>query len=263
MYSDKVSFDKFYTKQSVSKMCIEYIDIPSYDFIIEPSAGNGSFFNNINHHNKIGLDLEPENDGIIKQNWFDYSINPSYSNVLVIGNPPFGKRNKLSKDFIKHSMSFNNVSTVAFILPNVYNKHTNQSIINNEYRIKDVISLPKNSFIVNGIDYDIPCSFYVFDKSVGIDLRFDPTLYKESIHWIYGTKNDYDFFVMGASANTIKDKPNENNRGYYIKVKSNFNKNHIQDKFIHGNWVGHSSCSGGVNWLSKPELVKLYNEQYQ
>jgi hypothetical protein len=48
---------------------------------------------------------------------------------LIIGNPPFGNRNALSKRFLEHSFSFSNVGTVGFILPNVYKKHTLQSII--------------------------------------------------------------------------------------------------------------------------------------
>jgi 16S rRNA A1518/A1519 N6-dimethyltransferase RsmA/KsgA/DIM1 with predicted DNA glycosylase/AP lyase activity len=100
-YSEKVELDKFYTKESIAKKCIDSIDIDSYDLIIEPSAGGGSFFNNIDSLNKIGLDLLPESKDIIKQDWFDYKIDNKYKNVLVIGNPPFGKRNKLSGQFIK------------------------------------------------------------------------------------------------------------------------------------------------------------------
>jgi len=96
-----------------------------YDLVIEPSAGNGAFSRNIKHNNFIALDIEPENDKIIQQDWFEYKPNQE-GDILVIGNPPFGKRNMLSKKFIQHAMTF--AKTIAFILPDVYNKHTLQSV---------------------------------------------------------------------------------------------------------------------------------------
>ena len=50
--------DKFYTKPEVAINLISYLNIDEYDMIIEPSAGNGSFSNNINHKNLISLDIE-------------------------------------------------------------------------------------------------------------------------------------------------------------------------------------------------------------
>jgi predicted RNA methylase len=123
--------DKFYTKNTAVKKSIREINFGEYDLVIEPSAGNGSFSRKIKHKNLISLDLEPESDGIKKKDWFDYKIPKKYKNVLVIGNPPFGSRNILSKKFIEHSLEFSNVSTIAFILPNVYKKHTLQKVIPN------------------------------------------------------------------------------------------------------------------------------------
>jgi ribosome-binding ATPase YchF (GTP1/OBG family) len=47
----KEGLDKFYTLPECSKKCIdktcELYDIARWDLIVEPSAGNGSFFNQI------------------------------------------------------------------------------------------------------------------------------------------------------------------------------------------------------------------------
>lgn len=59
--------DKFYTHQSVAKMCIDMIDLSLYDVIVEPSAGNGSFSNQI--PNCISYDLVPEHPSIIQQDY--------------------------------------------------------------------------------------------------------------------------------------------------------------------------------------------------
>ena len=90
--------DKFYTKQKVVNVCQRAVaQMPyKYDCIIEPSAGAGAFYDAIQHKNKIGIDILPEHPEIIEKDWFDYTISPSYQSVLVIGNPPFGRYQKLS-----------------------------------------------------------------------------------------------------------------------------------------------------------------------
>lgn len=258
MYSDKINFDKFYTKKEIAKACLDCINVSEFDFILEPSAGNGAFLKQIEHSNVVGIDLEPECDSILQMDFFNYEIDNLYANVLVIGNPPFGKRNKLSVAFIKHATSFLNVKTVAFILPNVFRKHTLQKCIPKEYRIKQIIELPANSFMVKDSDINIPCSFFILEKSEGKCLRFNANLYNECDDFCFGNETYYDFFVMGAAPNIIKSKPEKNNRGYYIKVKLGKCVNNVIDNFKKIKWVGLSSVNGGVFWLTKPELVKGY-----
>ena len=47
--------DQYYTKKDIAQMCINTLDLSSYDLVIEPSAGEGAFYNLINHPNKIGM----------------------------------------------------------------------------------------------------------------------------------------------------------------------------------------------------------------
>ena len=97
-YSKKIELDKFYTKESVAIACLKLLgDLDYYDLVIEPSAGNGSFFRNINHKNKIGLDLKPEYETIREQDWFTLKIDKRFKKVLIVGNPPFGKRTNCRK----------------------------------------------------------------------------------------------------------------------------------------------------------------------
>ena len=60
--------DKFYTNADIAKQCINFIDnFSTYDCIIEPSAGNGSFSSQIN--NCKAYDLAPEAENIIQADW--------------------------------------------------------------------------------------------------------------------------------------------------------------------------------------------------
>jgi hypothetical protein len=84
--------DQFYTNPRVAKACIERIieHVPHADEYIwvEPSAGYGSFLNNVpGNIGKIGLDIEPRGDGIIEQDFLTWTP-PADRDVIVFGNPP-------------------------------------------------------------------------------------------------------------------------------------------------------------------------------
>ena len=250
--------DKYYTQKEVAIFCISKLNCNDYDCIIEPSAGNGAFYNEIKHHNKTGLDIEPENPSIIKRDWLKYKIDSFYKNVLIIGNPPFGVNHILSTKFLKHAFSFKNVKTIAFILPNVYNKHTRQNIIPSEWRIKNIYPLPKNSFVFENKVKHLPCSFFILDKSTGCDLRFDASRYQNTKDFIFGTKNDFDIFVFGASPTKIITNPTANNRGYFLKSK--IPVQHLIKNIKSIKWQGNSCANGGVFWLTKAEFCYHYNK---
>lgn len=115
--------DQFFTPQTTAAYCIEKaqnilcshgIDVQEYCWI-EPAAGSGSFFNLL-PTNKIGLDIEPQSSGIIKQ---DYLLwHPKTNKNIIIGNPPFGLRGHLALQFINHSLDF--ADFVCFILPQLF-----------------------------------------------------------------------------------------------------------------------------------------------
>ena len=115
--------DQFYTNSDIAKQCIDSINITKYDIVVEPSAGTGAFYNLIDHPNKIGIDLEPKCDGVIKQDFLEWNLNEfQLPKVLTIGNPPFGRQASLAMKFIKHASIFS--TTIAFILPRGFKKRS-------------------------------------------------------------------------------------------------------------------------------------------
>ena len=254
--------DQYYTKESVVLLCMFFINRLNrqYDAIIDPSAGNGVFLDVANHTNKIGLDIMPGRSDILKQDWLQYEVSDEFQNVLVLGNPPFGQYHRMSSAFIKHALSFGNVQTIGFILPNGYKKHTRQKILPSHWRILSITDLPDNSFTYSGNDYHVPCSFFVFDRSQGKDLRVNPNLYSEAKDFYFGSKDDFDIFVFGASPTHIIENPQPNNRGYYLKSK--IPKHLLAKKIRELPWKGHSSASGGVYWLTKFEFLQQYIKYY-
>lgn len=260
------ALDKYYTKASAVQTCLGAIagKLQTCDLVVDPSAGDGAFADAICHNNKLAMDISPGGCGktpILRADWLAYSLPQKARRAAVVGNPPFGRGNKLSRAFLRRAFSFANVRMVAFVLPNVYNKHTQQRIVPKEWRISGIVPLGENPFTLGGRDFHLPCSFFVFEKGgAGCDLRFDPARHCESTDFCWGTKADFDLFVFGAAPRKITTTPVANNRGHYLKAKIAVPE--LARRIRAVNWRGNSSASGGVYWLTKSEFVCEYNARH-
>lgn len=156
----KHELDKFYTKPEIALQCLNRLDLESYSLIIEPSAGSGAFSSQID--DCLAMDLDPESEGTVKQDWFLYEQErDSDKKVLVVGNPPFGQQNNLAVKFVNHAARF--ADTIAFILPKSFMKQSLQDSLNHDFTLKDSWVLPKNSFTLHGESMDVPCVFQVWE----------------------------------------------------------------------------------------------------
>jgi len=116
--------DQFFTNEETAKLCYEIfnrklielgINLEEYTYI-EPSAGNGSFYNLFPEDRRIGIDIESDIEGVIKQDYLTWKPD-SEGKYLVLGNPPFGLRSNLALRFINNS---NYAEFVGFILPQIF-----------------------------------------------------------------------------------------------------------------------------------------------
>lgn len=256
------ALDQYFTKIEVVRSCLSKLDnMSKYDLVVEPSAGNGAFLEVINHKNKVGLDIDPQHKGVMRADWFEYDVPHRYKKVLVVGNPPYGQYHKLSSAFIRRAMSFENVRTIAFILPNVYRKHTRQRIIPQHWRIVSITDLGRDCFTLNGKDYHVPTSFFVLDRSDGPDLRVRaPKKITGTRDFDFATPRDFDIFVFGASPKRVITDPKPNNRGHYLKAKVPVDT--LIQRIKDVDWRGNSCANGGVFWLTKYEFVEQYDKRY-
>lgn len=257
--------DKFYTKDYVVDVCLDvvypFIDFDN-DLIVEPSAGNGAFYNKIKYTNKIGIDIEPEHSDILYGNWLTYT--PSSKDCIIIGNPPFGTRNILSQKFIEHGIKYAKI--IAFILPKVYRKETMQNVFTDEWSLIEDIDIPENAFLLNGNSYHVPCIFQVWINKSLYDTHKKNLreTEKEPVHvtdFTFGNKKTGNYFIFGAAPHKIIPSKNvlTNNRGYYIicdeKVKSNLEKINWKDYSL-------SSVNGGASWFTKKQILTIYGDIY-
>ena len=251
--------DKFYTKKEVAEKLISYLDMTKYDYVIEPSAGNGTFYDLILNENKIGLDIAPESANIIKQDWFDYEIDGDYKKILALGNPPFGTQGNTAFNFIKKCDSLK-IDTIAFILPKSFKKDSYKRKIPSYYHLELEMDLEDNSFELLGEDYSVPCIFQIWErKSVIRELERAKTT-SELLSFVKkGDNPDYSFRRVGFYAGLIYDEiDNKSEQSHYFIKSDDSIKEVIKNiKWEHNNTVGPRSIGKGELIKEIERIVKL------
>lgn len=241
----KVNIEKFYTKPEIAKLCLEHLDLDKYDRIIEPSAGNGSF--SLLVPNCEAYDLAPENENIKQQDFFDFSV--KRGNILVFGNPPFGRQSSLAIKFINHAATF--AKTVAFILPKSFSKESMINKLNKKLHCISIIELPKNAFFYEKKDFDVPCNFYIFEY-LEKERESSKKYTTNDFEFVKKEEADYSIRRVGFYAGKIEGLEVSKESHYFIKDKNNAISILKNLKYASAlNTVGSRS-------ISKNEIIKEY-----
>jgi len=190
--------DKFYTNPEYALKCIKHTEelysLDTFDYVIEPSAGNGSFYNIINHENKIGLDIKPEHSDIIEKDFFEFEPDRKYKNVLTIGNPPFGRVSSLAIKFFNKAAKFSNV--IAFIIPRTFRKDSIKNKLDTQFHLI--------------FDEETPTSPCVFTPKMSVKCCFQIWVKKEERREIIKlptTHSDWEFLKLGPKDNNNQPTP--------------------------------------------------------
>tara|TARA_B100001094_G_scaffold327093_1_gene384500 strand:- start:601 stop:1638 length:1038 start_codon:yes stop_codon:yes gene_type:complete len=280
LYGTKSAFyadenGQYYTKPEIAKMCITNVDLTGFDFIVEPSAGHGDFFNLLPGEKRYGIDIDPKIPEIEEGDFFDYDFaNSKGEKIAVVGNPPFGNNSKLAVDFFQHSSKY--ASKIAFILPRTFRKATLTNRINMNFWLEKEIILPENSFYIEDLggskeDYDVPCVFQVWSRRK----EKRPKIVEPLTHPDFSFMDRLDANIairrVGALAGKVFDTIGPDEKGlrtpshYFIKTLSEsaaeIFKRMWKGEFSPAadpNHMGFKYDTSGNPSISKSELVKTY-----
>ncbi len=267
--------DKFYTIPKISKKCIESVgliyDWSKWEFVIEPSAGNGSFLNVIPSDKKIGIDISPENKDIIKQDFFTYKPPNNINDILVIGNPPFGKVSSLAIKFFNYASNWANV--IAFIIPRTFRRISVHNRLNMNFHLVFDEDIPTNpcSFTPRMM---VKCCFQIWEKKDEKREFHDlPTLHIDWDFLDFGPKDSNgqptppdgaDFAIRaygGKCGEIVKINLQTLRPKSWHWIKSNIDINLIINRFKNLDYF-FSFNTARQNSIGKGELVRLYSETY-
>lgn len=94
-----VALDQFFTKKEVAKELysnlIEHIKLDGISIddciFIEPSAGEGSFYDLLPNAARIGIDILPMHEEVQAQDFLSWELPPvpEGKKIVFVGNPPF------------------------------------------------------------------------------------------------------------------------------------------------------------------------------
>ena len=260
--------DCFYTSREVAKQClktlkskleIQKISLADFDLWLEPSAGDGAFFNLL-PPNRLGIDIQKSPNSDIKRadflTWPIEHLTSKYKNIITIGNPPFGKNSSLAVKFFNRSAQFS--SCIAMIFPRTFLKSSIQRRLNPYFYCETEINLPEKSFVFNSAPYAVPCVFQIWFKGhTKRKISLGPLSHND---FEFTTRNNADFAVqrVGVAAGKIKHNLNVVADASHYFIKSLGNKANVERNFGGIDWSPVKYNTAGNPSISKRELVKLY-----
>ena len=195
--------DEFYTERYVASQCwhnlvsiLKDLRLDGTAFFIEPSAGDGAFYDLLPQDRRSGLDVAPRHPEVMQGDFLHaQDIWPSTpATNIVVGNPPFGKRGKLAVNFFLKAAQL--ADTVAFILPVIFRKYFIHKQLPVDFRLIYSLPLPRASFRTpSGKPYSVNTEFQVWTRknSEHPNLRLytpPPISHNDFVMWQYNNTEE-------------------------------------------------------------------------
>jgi hypothetical protein len=272
--------DQFFTEKKIVQYCLSVVEEKLSQFnhkfedfvLLEPSAGDGSFYESFPHENKIGLDIDPKIDSIEKGDFLNWYPKDVSKPILCLGNPPFGLRGNLALRFINHASNF--CDFVCFILPPLFDSDGKGNCMDRVQNLNLVHSekIDNNFYYPDGEKININVIFQIWSKNHKIEKKQEEDC--DSYVKIYSltdggtpgtTRNKNmldkcDFYLASSSFekekmtlyDNFEDLPNR--RGYGIKIIKDHNK---VSKVINGiDWPNLSFLATNSSFNLRTSIIK-------
>jgi len=254
--------DQYYTRSSVAKECVDCIlrlfPVTSQYQWIEPSAGNGAFLKVLpSEVSRLGIDLDPKMDGIVRGDFLTWTPTTEQKRVFF-GNPPFGRQGSLAKSFIQHASTMADI--IGFILPRSFMKPSMSRAFPLKFHCVFERELPKDSFEVNSVAYDVPCIFQIWEKKKS-DRVIETSIKESGFKYVKGSEEYHlAFRRVGGKAGTCYLAGSEEfsiQSHYFLRFDD---PSKIQDILEAVNQHVFPSNTVGPRSLSKGEVNEVINE---
>ena len=237
----KIKNDKYYTPQYFAEYCVnktkEVIGENNISEWLEPSAGSGVFLEYL-PKNTLAYDLFPENELVIQQDYLTLDLDYKKGRC-IIGNPPFGDRNNMSRAFYKKSILLGDY--ISFIQP--------ISQLNNTKSMYEFdLIYSENLNEIEFSDRIIHCCLNIYRRPAnGLNKREgnkleDITIYRDDFKGEVNGKKyqdmEYDLCIYrrGSSIGKIKTK-NQNTQTYKIIINNKELKDDIIKVLLDYDWL--------------------------
>jgi len=258
--------DQFYTSPALAQYFVSKITsiLPydTYEMLLEPSAGTGSFYNLLDSR-RVGLDLDPKCPGVEQLNFYDYVPPIPYPSILTIGNPPFGKNASDAVKFFNSAAKFS--QAIAFVIPRTFRKASLVNRLDDDFHCIFDETVPDHSFIFNDKPYDVWCCMQIWQRqSVKRPRIATKSISSASKYWTIVDPKDADFCVqrVGGRAGLVRTedfRTYSTQSHYYIKSHNE----QTLDIFKSLDYSDIKHNTAGNPSISPSELVELFLAEAQ
>ena len=253
--------DSYFTTQKTAQKCMDIVNrlIPDNNYMyIEPSAGEGVFYNLLPKNCRIGIELhDRKRPEFIQSDYLTWYPTETH-NYVVVGNPPFGMRGAIALAFINRSLLF--AEYVAFVLPMSFHsngKGSNMKRVKNGHLIHSEVLYGESFFSPdNNKEIKVNTLFQVWKKGdgAGIFPEYDVSDYA-AIYTVCSSPDRlcglekigaYDFYVsssfFGETLSTVyKFEDVKYGSGYGVILKKD--KDDILKRIDAVEWNTYSSLA--------------------
>lgn len=255
------ALDQFYTARPVAKSCLAFLQdtIPSTatDLYLEPSAGDGAFFELMPPGARVGVDLEPKHPEVARQNFLE-EFNPKSGSFrwITLGNPPFGKNSSLAVQFFNKAAAFSEV--IAFVVPLTFRKQSLQKRLNRNFELVAELTLPPCAFVFEGEPYSVPCCFQVWQKVSSSRVHVETPLVHVDFDFCCAAEADFAIRrVGGLAGKVIREFSGYSPSSHYF-VRSHIGAATLAARFEAIDWEDVKWNTAGNPSIGKRELVGKY-----
>ena len=262
-----VGNEQYFTPNDVARQCVDRLDalypLSSFDLIVEPSAGDGSFAALL-PNSAIALDIDPQSDDIVRADFLTWQA-PESHRALVIGNPPFGARAKMAMEFIAAAARFADV--LAFILPMSFNKYTFRDRVPREFHLVDSVDIP-GRYLVGGDETMVNTVFQIWERRDILRERTvattnHPDLVMKHAHLSRTTdmerealRRDFDFAIAQVGANFAPKDVDIVTKGSHWFVRGTVPG--VRQVFERLDFSGLERMNTAHTSLSKRDIIEAY-----
>ena len=288
--------DQFFTKRAVAAKCLARVRevvgaLEDFACVLEPSAGTGAFFDALPRGKRVGVDIDAApGSECVKKDFLKIKAAPAKKrppdhfvvtdklgrtvripceskNVLVVGNPPFGKNAATAIEFVNHALEL--ADTVCFVLPRTFNKASAQGRVDRRAHLVFSEDVEDGAFEFNGQDYNVPCTFQIWKVRENQPRRelFQAVRTHPDFTFVSDCSKRGVFAVqrVGVNAGTVKKgaamKKASPNSHYFILPKDQSDRvfKRMQSAEMASSSVKHQTA--GCPSISKDELISMYSAQ--
>jgi hypothetical protein len=259
----KNELDQYYTSPTYASYlwnkANELLDIDSFDILLEPCAGTGSFFNLMDESRRIGLDINPKCEGVLLQDFLTW-VGPDipYGRILTMTNPPYGKNSNGAIKFFNTSAIYSDA--IVVINPQSFRKESVHNRLDKSFHLIWEEDVPPKSFVFENEQVSIHNSvqpvaqIWVRKNSKRQKLVYH---YKDFFKFV-NFNADYDIAIrrIGYNAGKIYDTVNEEQKYQFLYIKCE--NEHSKNKIISLDFDNDKKFTGGGFCINRLDIIRNF-----